>query len=392
MMGAVREPVARDFRIQVPAHPTEYGVLRDPLTVHGATPAAGLDARTGLLLVTLGFATPPEVLFFVKLRRRLADLYNLVVIGVDYLGTRTKRTRTTQWRADVDALIDRVHDRHGAEEAARCREPGGRQPERMLRLLAGSDLSDVVTLTEGFPDQSESDYLDYGFVQAVDLLTAVHATLERIPGLNRGRIHLVGSSLGAYLAQQANRFAPHTFASVLDLCGKASLGDRYLVKGRARKATADSANTRVALVNASVYQVDDPAAPWFLSPASRTVRDSLAAPIAFEGVPPRITLVAGEGDDLAPLAEKRHQLECLRNTGAELAFHVVTAADVDGTTIRHTGHGLGAEFYHLIRRFGGADLERRTRPTGDDFLRGSRVPISSDWTLNLSGPPRLVQR
>ncbi len=387
-MGLVADKTT--FSLSLPAHPTEFGTERPPLEVLGARPKAGLRATTGLLVITLGFATPPENPFYRKLRQALADLYDLVVLGVSYLGTRAKRTRTLHREVDVEPLLKRVVARHGRDGLRRCTTPDGLDFAAVLDTLRGEDLSDHVHLTEVFTGQDATDYVDFGFVAAVDVIWAIHGVLERHPLLDRSRIHLVGSSLGATLVQQALRCAPHTFASVLDISGKPLLDDGYLLHGRTRKALVGRFNTLASLTNASLYQNDDPSAPFFLDAAMRQVRDQTRPLPPIDGDPPLVQMVTGIDDTIVPVAHKEAQLQGLLTAGAEASLTVITGDDVDGVVIKHAGHALGAEFYQLVRRFDDQALRSRTRQTADDFARGGDVALSESWTLTYDGgPPRL---
>jgi len=383
MSSRRRKPREQSRILRPPAQPTEHGLAREPLQVFVATPRRGVRRSTGVVLVSLGFANPNANPFFVRLRQQLADRFDLIAVGVDYLGTRAKESRTlTPQLLDQDALIQRAL----AGEPSLGTAAGLVGIGEILRVLVGQDLSREFLLVERMPAQTPKDYIDFGVIQAVDLLTALHAVREAWPKANFRRVHIVASSLGAFLAHQALRLAPRAFASVLDISGKPLLGEGYLLHGHRRKALMDNSNTRVSLDNDSPYCDTLP-----LSLSSIDLRNQLRPwnhPCSAV-----VRMVTGAEDDLVPLEHKRRQQAALDRAGAHTELRVVGVAEVDGTVVKHAGHGLGAEFYQLILALGTDLLRDSESPGPGEFEERSSLclPVSGGhYTVHYDGPPTLA--
>lgn len=233
---------------------------------------------------------------------------------------------------------------------------------------------------------------DFGCFQACDALRALfhvfHGLSDRGLVFDRTRIYSTGGSGGGNVSLMAAKFAPHTFACVVDLSGMASLTDdiAFGLPG------GSSLNARYSR---------DPASPSFLSPGMRELRDPgnpshLVLPKAPRNV---ATIVSVHGrDDAACLwADKDRVITAMRRAKWDATLHSIAKQDVDGGTIRDSGHGIG-DRTELVETFAGRyltpgspDLRRLDGPT--DFERRSvlRFP-TSDGVVVVSfadGSPKL---
>jgi hypothetical protein len=70
---------------------------------------------------------------------------------------------------------------------------------------------------------------DFGWLQALDALRALHfvfdGLIQRGVSLDRSRLFTTGGSGGGNVSLMANKLAPRTFAAVIDLCGMKKLSD-----------------------------------------------------------------------------------------------------------------------------------------------------------------------
>lgn len=366
----------QDFLLETVAHPTENGVKRKPLKIYGAVPSKNINSNTGILILTLGFCMPPENPFYIRLRRALADIYDLVVIGVEVMGTRCKSNRKLiPHLTDRDTLYDKIFARG---RKIPLHQNGTLNFNEVYSILGGEDLSNEIEYTEKMLQQTSQDYLDYGVIQAIDLLTGIHAIREALPQLNSKRMHLIGSSLGAYLSHQVLRLAPNSFASLLDISGKPFLDEGYLINGHRRKSLIDTRNTRVTLVNDNIYSDHFP-----LSLSSIVLRNQLRG--WDHECKARVRMITGIDDELVPISHKKTQLAGLLQTGANAELLVITDKEVDGKVIKHAGHSLGAEFYQLIRHYGDGLLQSTNDSIHGEFEKKTSHDLFTDYgTYNIS--------
>ena len=216
--------------------------------------------------------------------------------------------------------------------------------------------------------------------------------LQRWRQVNRQRLHLIGSSLGAFIQQQVIRMAPHTFCSLLDISGVTGVGRDYLIRGQSRKALLGDKNMYTLLVNDSHYQDTDPAGEFYLDDASKRVRD-LTRPIPLcdaEGM--RILCLSGSGDPLVSIPKKELQLARWAEMGADAELVIIGPEDVDGKIIKHCGHAFGGDFHGLIREYAGDYLRSGSRQTQDDFSQAHQVSIGEGYAVNYAGAlPSLIR-
>lgn len=186
---------------------------------------------------------------------------------------------------------------------------------------------------------------DCGCIQAMDALRALHfvyasLTAARQP-FDRTRLYGTGGSGGGNVILMANKFAPRTFACIVDLSGMASLTDD-IAYGQPGGSILNARYSR------------DPASPAYLTRGMQEIRDTgNPAHLALQakaGNRCRVVVIHGEDDDACPAADKRRVVNAMGAAGLTVDAHMLTAADVDGTLVRNSGHALGNRTA-LLRHF-----------------------------------------
>jgi predicted esterase len=213
---------------------------------------------------------------------------------------------------------------------------------------------------------------DFGYGQALDALQGlayVYRSLQaaKLP-FDATRIYGCGGSGGGNVIQMANKFAPHTFACIVDLSGMASLTDdiAYNLPG------GSGLNARYSR---------DPASPAFLAPWMQEIRDlgnpTHLAQQAKSGTSCKIVVIHGEDDGSCLASDKHRVVDAMKAAGLDVEAHFLGKADVDGTLVTNSGHSLGNRTA-LLQHFAGDYLTpgnpkmcRLTKP--DDIARGEAV-------------------
>jgi predicted esterase len=214
---------------------------------------------------------------------------------------------------------------------------------------------------------------DFGCLQALDALRALHFVYSELKRLDKpfatGRMYATGGSGGGNVTLMANKFAPRTFACVIDLCGMAKLNDDIafnLPEG--------------SRLNAGYSR--DPASPRYLPPHAQELR-FIGFPAHLEtmkklGTTARVITVHGEEDDMCPVADKKEMAANMRAAGFEVDTHFIAAKDLDGEVLKSAGHSLG-DRTRIVFRYadvylepGGPQACLRTAPNDFD-LRDEQV-------------------
>ena len=209
---------------------------------------------------------------------------------------------------------------------------------------------------------------DYGYLQALDVLRALHFVMSELKAKNipfdTSRIFSTGGSGGGNVSLMANKLAPRTFAGIIDLCGMPKLTDivAYNLPGS---------------MGLDARYSQDAASPNFLNPDAQEIR--------FAGHPEHLRLMESWGtsskvivvhgvDDKLFVNEVHELVDNMKTAGLDVEPHFITKEQVDGKVFTTTGHALGnrtlivqqvADKYLLpnsptaLHRAGPTDFDRR---------------------------------
>ena len=211
-----------------------------------------------------------------------------------------------------------------------------------------------VTYYQSGDKDGDPEPYDYSYVQAMDVLRALHYVYQSLKDANHPfdatRIYCTGGSGGGHVTQMANKFAPNTFACIVDLSGMASLTDdiAYHLPG------GSPANARYSR---------DPASPAYLSPDMQEIRDlGNPAHLALQAKSEnhcQIVVIHGEDDPVCLAADKHRVVDAMRAAGLDVESHFITKADIDGKLITNSAHQIGERTY-LLMNFAGKYLSPKS--------------------------------
>lgn len=211
---------------------------------------------------------------------------------------------------------------------------------------------DVVSIGVDYYQSGDKEHpadppYDYGYLQAMDALRALHYVytslhVAELP-FDATRIYGAGGSGGGNVIQMCNKFAPHTFACIVDLSGMASLTDEaaFNLSGRSKLKARYS---------------QDPKSPAFLARGMQEIRDlghpAHLALAAKAGNRCKIVIIHGVDDPYCLYADKLRVADAMRTAGLDVEPHFIRQEDVDGTLIKNCAHSIGDRTV-LLQRFAG---------------------------------------
>jgi predicted esterase len=228
-----------------------------------------------------------------------------------------------------------------------------------------------VTYYQSGDKETDPEPYDYSYLQTMDVLRALHYVYRSLQEaghpFDATRIYCTGGSGGGHVTQMASKFAPNTFACIVDLSGMASLNDdmAFHLPG------GSPSNARYS---------QDPASPAWLSPDMQEIRD-LGHPghlaLQAKAGHPKIVVIHGEDDPVCLAPDKHRVVDAMRAAGLEVDAHFITKADIDGKVVMNSGHQIG-DRTRLLMQFAGKYLSpesgemcRLTKP--NDFDRRGTV-------------------
>lgn len=223
---------------------------------------------------------------------------------------------------------------------------------------------------------------DFGYLQALDALRALwwldHGLKSREIKFAKGRVFATGGSGGGNVALMCHKFAPRTFACVIDLCGMKKLSD-------------DIAFNLPGGSDLNARYSRDPASPNFLSLDHQELRflgnpDHLAN-IKSLCSPTRIVTVHGVDDTTCPYSDAVEMVHWMRRAKLNIEPHFITKDQLDGKVFTSTGHSLGNRT-EIVLQLGAkwlspSDPDRCELTGVNDFDLGRLLPMIPDGPYGL---------
>ncbi|MCK6439941.1 MAG: DUF2920 family protein [Planctomycetes bacterium] len=340
------------------------------------------------------------------LRRDFADKFNLIVIGVNYLGTDTY-IRDLQWMQQwmnecCDNNSDFIMEAHARS--------GGAEVVDTSRLHYFANAAAKTEAEKSLAD----DFWDYGCLQAMDALAALHSVHRRLreknAPFNPARNHIIAQSAGSQTALMCIKLAPRSFASIVDIGGiyvtadnrealRAVLTDPFgrIHEHHYMNATmAFDSGPRVTL-----YQRNP---VGFSSGVSRSgatlddeldIRDVSRPDHLGNWQPGRLCVFSTHGlhDELVSQAFKERAHAHYRHLGARSEFRTIGPADVDGNVIVSTYHEFAKNLQGACEQFASEHLlYAPPRELGTDIASDHTYAFPSTtgtWQMTFSPEPKL---
>ena len=236
------------------------------------------------------------------------------------------------------------------------------------------------------PDKGPIPY-DFGYIQACDALRALQyvygsLTEAKMP-FDATRIYGTGGSGGGNVIEMANKFAPHTFACIVDLSGMASLTDdiAYNMPG------GSALNARYSR---------DPASSQYLTKGMQEIRDignpAHLAEMAKLGNGCQVVMIHGDDDPYCLITDTQRVAAAMQAAGLKVETHFFAKTDIDGKIVKNTGHSIGNRTTLLVTFAGdyltpgNAKMCRLT--SGSDFARRDKVTYDTSdarYSMDFSG-------
>lgn len=200
------------FRLKhVPAD-CEFGIQRNSVRYAASIPKQGLTEETGLLMFIPGYGGTPFDAYTQKLLPYLADKYDCVCLCVEHFDIAAKNSTL---RPAQDFFV-KLNEIYGASVLA---PQGWTLDQVVYSLMDAMRENGIHSLDPACKFQAVSPlYMSFGLMPALDCLQAIFEAAKKF-GINKKRVFLLGTSYGGYVAMMMARFAPNTFAMIVDNSG-----------------------------------------------------------------------------------------------------------------------------------------------------------------------------
>lgn len=174
---------------------------------------------------------------------------------------------------------------------------------------------------------------DFGYLQALDALRALHWAFDGLKSAGKpfaeGRVYCTGGSGGGNVCLMANKFAPRTFACVVDLCGMPKLSDDFAFNGY-----GPSLNARYHkdLNNPNFLSVDEQEIRYVGNPVHLALMKTLK---------PTAKVVVVHGVEDITYRDADEMVRRMKDAGLDVEPHFIKKEHVDGKVFTSAGHALG---------------------------------------------------
>lgn len=214
---------------------------------------------------------------------------------------------------------------------------------------------------------------DFGYLQALDALRALYYVYnglsEKGIAFDKSRLYCTGGSGGGNVTLMSNKFAPRTFACIMDLSGMASLSD-------------DIAFNLPGGSKLNACYSNDPSNKNYLRKDDQEIRDTgnkaHLAEMKKLGNHAKIVISHGVDDSSCLASDKKRVFENMLASGLDAEAHFITKENVDGTLIKDSGHAVGNRtdlLIHFANKYFSPSSAEMKKNTGKcDFeLRDEKV-------------------
>ncbi|MEN6460753.1 MAG: DUF2920 family protein [Syntrophomonas sp.] len=295
---------------------------RQELIAYASLPELGVNSKTGLLInieglggKVTGDGTDTE------LRSYLANTYNMIVVGISYFGIeRGVSVRIT------DAFYNNINRIYGLglkKEELEAAKDANEFYYCIAARLVQRGIMNLDPRCQPIMVTGQGEYQSWGLLPAIDGLQVVGELLQRYP-VNHGRIIACGQGYGGYIAMLMGKFAPQTFAAIIDKGGHVKSELRHVVGGEVLEpdhiATVPVDNFpldfSISLASDNPWTIEDEDSPYYFSDSHRQIRNLLAESHCVTS-DTCYYIFHSEKDTIVPITEKQRLVEIL------LKFHPV---------------------------------------------------------------------
>lgn len=245
------------------------------------------------------------------------------------------------------------------------------------------DALDLVVIGVDYLQSGSDDALhgapyDFGYLQGLDALRALHWVMESLTAqgipFDSRRLFATGGSGGGNVALMAHKLAPRTFAAVVDLSGMKRLSDDIAFGFPG----GSSLNARYSRL------VADPA---YLTPDRQQLHD-LGDPdhlriLRALGSETHLITIHGREDTICPFADAERFVTNARAARLDVEAWFIGTEDRDGDVFIDAGHSLGDRTRILLRvagrylRLDSPESLRHRGPTDFERQELIRLPTAN---------------
>lgn len=355
-------PWKREAKLLVPAWNRWFDTGTREVVAYVKGPDAGITPETGICLLLHGVGGRQNDISWKRLRRDIANRWNLICIGVNFFGT------AIQERDDdfVFRQFERVLHSFKYRSVKALQNPDGTHLIRLNdpHFFYFENPYSMEQAALPFADE----YWDWGLVQALDVLAACrevhrHARASGVE-LDICRVCALSRSGGAQVAFTLAKLAPNLLSGYFDAGGaifaQENLSRLQVLLEDPFGHVSEHDQNRLGITFDQPPVTLQLRRRWPIGGFSQAgagepqwadhvaIRDTLNPAHMAHAPMQRYKVMQGADDLFYPIAIKERACQLLTNAGVECQLIAVDQSMVDGTLITNTGHTFSDDFNTLV--------------------------------------------
>ena len=266
----------------VPHEDIELHIERVPIDLFITLPQGGIQKDTGLIFVVNEFGTLPDSSDYLDgIHPSLANRYNCAVASVSYFGIyrNNKMDISKQFLHNLNKIynlnftIEHFKDAKDYFDAFRI----------IAQAIVERGITSVDLRCQPIMQTGRNEYQSWGFLPAIDCLTAVGEILKKYPSLDTTKFYLFGQYYGGYIASLMGKFAPNTFTTIINKSGYSKTETRHVLCGETLeedisisfKVEGKNYSFTIAACANNPWTILDETSPAYFSDSHRNIRSML---------------------------------------------------------------------------------------------------------------------
>ena len=303
----------------IPHRDIELNVERQPIDLFVTTPEEGIKEDTGLIFLVNEFGSFPDAPDCIdSTHPTLANQYNCIVASVSYFGIyRNKQMdisdvflRNLNRIYNLKFTTDTFADAKDYFDAFRI----------IAKAIAERGVTSVDLRCQPLMITGRNEYQSWGLLPAIDCLTAVGEILKNYPQIDTKRLYAFGQYYGGYIASLMGKFAPNTFATVINKSGYSRVETRHILCGETLeeditisfKLEGKNYDFTIAACANNPWTIIDETSPNYFSDAHRAIRSLITEKQFMDSETRYILFSEKEDDGYVRFMEK--QVEAMKKT------------------------------------------------------------------------------
>ncbi len=317
-----------------------------------------INENTGVFIILEGLGGLASSPAMNEIRKSWSNKYNVIAVGVNYLGSRSEINKVDNVIIDNE-LLSKFEKIMTKEQISHFLNRPDKSIMTLLDYFPNQDLlsKGIIVKTSSNYNPNRAlirDYKDFGYIQAIDPIYALKYILDNYK-VNKNRIFIYGVSYGGYIAQMVAKFAPSSFSLVADLSGYA-LAEKYIVYPQVVRSFTDK-KTLIGKVEESFYSM--PSAPppsnkFAFTDDMYEIR-KLATKHHIKNFAKHFTgkifMFHSINDPLIKVETKKELEKMYKDFNIDCTHYLFDKSHIDGEIIKTDGHCMNADVKKLFEKY-----------------------------------------